>query len=74
LIENRNKKPTRQDVAAWINSAWSRLTEDIVRSSFRGSGYYGKAFSDDDDVSVLEFDPLEVLEPMESALEESTTK
>jgi hypothetical protein len=44
LIENRNKKLTRQDVAAWINSAWSLLSEDIVRSSFFGSGYFGKAF------------------------------
>jgi hypothetical protein len=74
LIKNWNKNSTRQDVAAWINSAWSRLTEDIVRSSYSGSGYYGKAFSDDDDVSVLEFDPLEVLEPMENVLEESTTQ
>jgi transposase-like protein len=69
LIVNRNKKPTRQDVAAWINSAWIRLSEDTVRSSFRGSGYYGKAFSDDDDESVLEFDPLGVQEPAEIVME-----
>jgi hypothetical protein len=70
MIDNRSKKSTRQDIAAWI----SQLSEDIVRTSFRGSGYFGKAISDDDDELVMEFDPLGVLDPMENALEESTTK
>jgi hypothetical protein len=53
----------RQDVAAWINSAWIQLSEDTVRSTFCGSGYYGRAFSHNGNELALEFDPLGLLEP-----------
>jgi DDE superfamily endonuclease len=39
LIVNRNKKPTRQDVAAWIHTGWNWLSEQIVLNAYRGSGY-----------------------------------
>ncbi len=65
LIINRNKKPTRQDVSAWILSGWNRLSEQIILNSFRGSGYI-KTSGDGATVSTAEcliVDHLNLMEP-----------
>ena len=49
LVNNNHCKPKRYDVATWIKGAWDTMTEDIMKNSFRGSGY--KA---DDDVEGVE--------------------
>jgi transposase-like protein len=49
LIVNRNKKPTRQDVLAWIYSGWNRLSEQIV---IGGAGYI--KVSGDNEVSHVD--------------------
>jgi DDE superfamily endonuclease len=64
LIVNRNKKPTRQDVSAWIYSGWNRLSEQIVINSFRGAGYI--KVPGDDEVSHVDrliVDELCLMEP-----------
>ncbi len=40
LINNRNMKPSRQDVSGWIDNGWNRVPEQIVLNLFRGSGYF----------------------------------
>ncbi len=32
--------PKRVDVVEWLNEVWNNFQSDIVRNSFRGSGYY----------------------------------
>jgi DDE superfamily endonuclease len=64
LIVNRNIKPTRQDVSAWIYSGWNRLSEQIVANSFRGACYI--KVLDDDEVSPADrliVDELNLMEP-----------
>jgi DDE superfamily endonuclease len=64
MIVNRNKKPTRQDVATWIHTGWNRLSEQIVLNAYRGSGYIKESvfgsFSSDGGSSV---DLLCLMEP-----------
>jgi hypothetical protein len=64
LIVNRNKKPKRQDVAAWTHTGWNLLSEQIVLKAYRGSRYIKESvvggFSS---ISGLAVDLLCLMEP-----------
>ena len=56
-MENRNRKPKRNEVAEWIHGAWSNVQEVTVRNSFCGAG-----------IRVDEVVPLEEREELEKLL------
>jgi transposase-like protein len=72
LIENRNVKPTRQDVSKWIMNGWSRVSEQIVLNAFRGSGYIKTASTIElNDPVTVPTDVLRLAEPSDCDLSDS---